>query len=111
MESLGYEVVVCSDPIEAQGRFEAAPQRFDAALIDLTMPGTDGLTLSNHLLHARPGLPVLLMSGFAASLNVEQARAAGIREVIAKPFTRHDLASALSRVLLPVSSAEPSSGS
>jgi CheY-like chemotaxis protein len=56
------------------------------------MPHLDGPALIRAVRRLRPGLPVLLVSGYAED-------AAGADAVLAKPLTRQALAAALARVL------------
>jgi DNA-binding NarL/FixJ family response regulator len=73
LRGLGDEtaVVEACDWIEAMAAAAAHPD-LGLALVDLRMPGKDGLTALAELLRANPGLPVLVLS---ASDNVEDMRA------------------------------------
>ncbi len=56
-------------PIEAEGGERAVElcdgaDSISMAIIDLTMPDMDGITLANKLREIRPQLPIVLMSGF-----------------------------------------------
>ena len=64
---------------------------------DLTMPGMTGIELARQLLHIRPELPVILMTGYAAMLTPERVRTLGIRELLLKPHSVRMLAEALQR--------------
>ncbi|MDE2406560.1 MAG: response regulator [Xanthomonadaceae bacterium] len=78
---------------------EATQQHFDAALLDLDLPGMDGLTLAR-LLRAR-GIQVPLLAVTARSdADAEaQARAAGFGGFLRKPVTGEMLAQALEALL------------
>jgi len=55
----------------------------------------NGTTLAARLQALRPGLPVLLMSGFGGTQLQQRAQAAGVRRVLAKPLQRDELARAI----------------
>lgn len=59
----------------------------DVALIDVNLPRMDGVTLALALRRARPGLPVLLMSGNIDDARLDDVRDSGEVRCIAKPFT------------------------
>ena len=57
-----WEVAACADAAEALGVLRAGA-RVHALISDLSMPGTDGLTLIRQAQRLRPGLPALLLTG------------------------------------------------
>jgi CheY-like chemotaxis protein len=65
---------------------EKARQRsYDLGLLDLRMPGMDGLTLCLRLKQLRLGMATLIVTAYGNGLDSE-ARAAGARQVVAKPI-------------------------
>jgi DNA-binding NarL/FixJ family response regulator len=56
----------------------------DLVLIDISLPGRNGLWLLNALQNIKPGLPCLVLSGYANELYVEQSLEAGARGYILK---------------------------
>ncbi|BAU50180.1 histidine kinase [Sulfurifustis variabilis] len=86
LESWGVEVTVRNNPVEAQALFAEHPDRFDLVVTDQTMPKLTGLELARALSALRPGLPVLLYTGYAERLTEEQTRAAGVRALVRKPI-------------------------
>ena len=103
LTALGYEVEVATQPAAALAMVQADPQRFALVLTDLTMPGMTGLLLASQLLQIRPGLPIILMTGYNASLMSERVKAAGIRQLLLKPISIRSLGAAVQAAL----SAEP----
>lgn len=92
LERYGYTVTTCESGIEAMRLFLADPSKYDVVITDLTMPRMTGMELANRLLQARPGLPIILCTGYSESVTREAAEAAGIREFILKPIVARDLA-------------------
>ncbi|RCW71257.1 ATP-binding protein [Pseudorhodoferax soli] len=99
LAGLGYEPVGYPTAEAALAAFEAAPQRFDAVVTDLALPGLQGDALAERLLALRPGLPVLLVSGNLGAATEQQALAGGVRAVLHKPLAGRDLAEGLARAL------------
>lgn len=99
LAGLGYEPVGFADAEAALAEVQADPARFDLVLTDEVMPGMNGTTLAARLQALRPGLPVLLMSGFGGAQLQQRAQAAGVRRVLAKPLQRDELAHALAGCL------------
>ena len=63
---------------------KARRQPYDLGLLDLRMPGMDGLTLCRHLKRLHPLMVAMIVTAYAGGL-VEVARAAGARHVLTKP--------------------------
>jgi two-component system CheB/CheR fusion protein len=99
LERLGYRVTVCSDSLMALSLFQEAPEQFDAVITDQTMPGMTGIDLARRMLALRPGLPIILCTGYSSLVNEQQARAHGIRGFALKPLTNRALAQLLRQVL------------
>ncbi|HEX6297221.1 MAG TPA: PAS domain S-box protein [Burkholderiales bacterium] len=99
LRNLGYEPVGCADGNAALSAFQAAPERVDAVIADEVMPGLTGTELARALRGSRPGLPVVLMSGYTGPMMSERALAAGVTEILKKPLQSRDIATALARVL------------
>jgi CheY-like chemotaxis protein len=54
-------------------------------ITDQTMPKMTGIALARELLQSRPGLPVILYTGYSEELTEEVVTAAGIRGLLRKP--------------------------
>jgi CheY-like chemotaxis protein len=61
------------------------PDRYDLVITDQTMPRMTGLELARELLAIRPGLPVVLYTGYADGVMDAQVEAAGVRALLKKP--------------------------
>jgi len=97
LERLGYNVVVETDPIAALAAFEANP--FDVVITDLTMPNLSGLDVGRQLFQMNPDVPVILTTGYSATLDVERARKLGFRDLLLKPYTIAALGESLRKAL------------
>lgn len=99
LKNLGYEATTCTSGYEALGIVKPDPLKFDLVITDLTMPDMTGLDLSRKLLQLRPDLPIILTTGYSATLTAERTRELGIRELLPKPHTFHSLGTTIDRVL------------
>lgn len=80
----GHEVVEAWSGQQALERIEA--QEFDCVLTDVRMPGMDGVELHRQICRERPGLPVVLMTAFAADQLICQGLEDGVVGVLEKPL-------------------------
>lgn len=89
----GYEVVG-----EAANGDEAIElvrkHRPDVAILDIKMPGTDGLTAARKIISERLSA-VVILTAFSQRELIEQARDAGALAYVVKPFERNDLVPAI----------------
>ncbi len=88
---LGFEIIEAADGTEALG--VALAVKPDLVLLDLRMPGIDGLELARRL-RARDGggpLRIIAMSASVLSFNRSEAFAAGCDDFLPKPFREDDL--------------------
>lgn len=84
----GFEIDTTTSPEEALSM--AAGRSYDAALLDLVMPGRDGAALAQALRDKNPGLPVALLTAYTRSPLLPTAERAGVK-VFAKPLSIADL--------------------
>ena len=79
-----------------EGLVLAITGQFDIVFSDVVMPGMSGLDLAAELAKAKPGLPVILTTGYSDEI----ARSgAGGRPVILKPYRPETLAAAIDQLL------------
>ncbi|MGE3804561.1 MAG: response regulator [Gemmataceae bacterium] len=81
---LGYRVDIAHDGLSALEKLKRA--HFDVALLDLRMPGMDGLTLSREIRKLRAGTVSLIVTAFASSQVRDEARSAGAWQIVNKPI-------------------------
>ncbi len=99
LNQLGYKVKGLCSSIDALNFFRSAPDEIDLIITDQTMPGITGSQLATEILKIRPGMPIILMTGYSETITQEEAFAQGIKEYLDKPFTKNMLAGAIGRSL------------
>jgi CheY-like chemotaxis protein len=97
LSKIGYDVVPSTSSRRALELFQTRPDYFEAAVLDMTMPGMTGLDLAVEMMKLRPGFPTIIVTGYSDLLNMEKLKAAGVREVLLKPFSQKDLADSVRR--------------
>jgi len=110
--SAGHTAICVDSGIDALAAIEAARggDRFDAALIDVMMPGMDGLETTRRI-RAMPqpdsALPILAVTASAFPEDIVACRAAGMNAHLAKPIERSSLLAALAHILTDDADAAP----
>ncbi len=84
-----HEVVVADDGPSGLALFQR--ERFDVVMTDLAMPGMSGWQVAQAIKLARPGTPVVLVTGWGVELPAEQLRVHGVDRVMSKPFRFEDV--------------------
>ncbi|MBI4419511.1 MAG: response regulator, partial [Gemmatimonadetes bacterium] len=86
LDEKGYEVHETESGVAAVGACETMDP--DVVLLDLVMtPGPGGLEVLDQLAQARPGLPVIMMSGKATLADAVRAIKLGAFQFLEKPLT------------------------
>jgi len=85
----GYDALTASNADEAIGLSLREP--LDAAIVDIKMPGMNGMELSRALRAADPDLPVILITAHANLDSAREAIRLGAYDYIAKPFDLDDV--------------------
>jgi two-component system, NtrC family, nitrogen regulation response regulator GlnG len=80
----GYQVTAVKDGTSALREAEAQP--FDLILLDIRMPGIDGLTLLGRIRGKRPDAQVVIMTAHGTVETAIQAMQQGAYDYLAKPF-------------------------
>ena len=74
-------------------------QRWDLALVDIKMPGMDGLELQRKIREVDPEIIVIIMTGYASVETAVQALKDGAYDYIMKPFDPDDLSHVIRKAL------------
>ncbi len=99
LASGGFETALAEDGQEAVQLFERLSDQVRVVALDLTMPQLDGPEVLGIMRRRHPGIPALLMSGFADPDAIRPLAEDGPVEFLPKPFTRAQLMGALERLL------------
>ena len=84
LSSEGFETAPCSSAEEFLRHFD--PPGAACVLLDVRMPGMDGLTMLERLGGARKGVPVVILTGHADVPMAVRAIRAGAADFVEKPF-------------------------
>lgn len=95
----GFEPVGFTDTSEALAYFQANSDTIDIALVDYMMPGMNGSDLASYMHDIKPGLPVVLVSGYSCHVTKDNAAEHGFAAVINKPVETTHLICTISRCL------------
>jgi signal transduction histidine kinase/CheY-like chemotaxis protein len=108
----GVTVVTADGAAEALRQLDLADDDrapFTAAIIDMLMPGIDGLVLAQRVREraAYANLPLVLVTSLSWKGDARSSRALGFTEFLTKPVRRRELLDVMSRVLGPAHVAGP----
>jgi DNA-binding NtrC family response regulator len=111
----GCDTVLALDGISGIQAFEAS--RFDVAIVDIFIPGTDGLKIIKGFLEQKPSTSIVAMTGFqfrnsmSPSLDfLGMAAQIGATSCLRKPFTSQQLSEAINLCLASAFSIDRSDG-
>lgn len=99
LEREGYAVSPYSSSLKTLEVFQENPYDFDLVITDQTMPDLRGAELVKKMREVRSDIPVILCTGYSASISEEQAYEFGIEKFMAKPLSRKSLLIAVREVL------------
>jgi len=103
LEEHGHQVTTTQKALEALDLFAA--ESFDVVITDYRMPGMNGLELIAALRKIKPGVPLILLSGFVETLGMTE-QSSGADGVIQK--SAHELPH-LTRMVARLLNRQPSS--
>ena len=94
----GYRVETSRTGHEALTAFTRDPSAFDLVISDLYMEQMSGIALAESLLQARPGTPIVILTGDKEQALIE-AQGLAIRGFVQKPVTVEQLVDSIGRAL------------
>lgn len=103
----GCQVTVVTDGLNAISTVEHT--KYDLVLMDIVMPNLDGATATSVIRNFDTKTPIIAMTGNIEDNDLVTYLQNGMSDILAKPFTKDDLYSILSKYLLGPESATPTS--
>jgi len=95
---LGYSVTAVASGEEAVSYLERNPTNL--VMLDMHLnPGLNGCETYERVLAVRPGQPAIVVSACAEMVEVNRAMDLGVSQFVQKPFTIHELGSAIQAAL------------
>ncbi|MDP2442709.1 MASE3 domain-containing protein [Rhodoferax sp.] len=101
LQDWGYRVRLFNDPVALASLFKTEGHEPDLLITDQTMPGLSGTALVLRLHSLRPGLPILLCTGFSDRLEPAVVKRYGVSRLLHKPVAVPELLTALAQALAP----------
>jgi len=80
----GYEVTQASSSPQAIEKVKA--EIFDLVISDIKMPNMNGIDLHREIIHLQPGLPLVLMTAYAAEELIQEGLDEGVIDALEKPL-------------------------
>lgn len=99
VDRLGYTSHTETDSFAALEQVRQGTIEPDLVIVDLAMPGLTGIQLATALHTLRPGLPIVMITGYGGDWTPEKAAACGICRVASKPINSSRLAALIQEVL------------
>lgn len=99
LEKLGYSVTMRTSSVAALATFRYESYVFDLVITDQTMPEMTGIDLARSILQIRPGMPIILCTGYSSQVTERKAISYGIKGFAMKPLARKDIAVLIRNVL------------
>jgi len=92
LERYGYQVLLAESGVDAIEKFRESTDRVSAVLLDMSMPGMNGLETLVELRKIRPDVRVLLSSGYTETEAMRLLHGTPVAGFIQKPYTLQQLA-------------------
>ena len=96
LEKAGYKVLIAADGLQAVD--VALNQNPSMILMDVAMPGIDGLEAMRRIKIERPNMPIVIASAHSMASDRERFLAAGADNVLSKPFRLADLVAIVAKL-------------
>jgi PAS domain S-box-containing protein len=86
LAELGYKVTALTSSVEALEMFRNVPDKFDIMVTDFVMPKMTGIQLSRKIHEIRPGIPVIICTGYSDVLSQQKTEFLEVGDVVWKPI-------------------------
>jgi len=91
----GFETTICSNAEDATGKYTD----FDMLILDIMLPGMNGLDFLRQIRKENPQYPVLILSAKTSEESLVEGLSAGADDYIKKPFSLAELILRVNRIL------------
>lgn len=91
----------------AEGLKRALEERFDLVILDVMLPGVDGLTICRRVREAWPGRAILMLTAKGSESDVLEGFSRGADDYVSKPFSVAQLTARVKALLRRVGGAVP----
>lgn len=98
VELCGFRTLRAGDGDEAVNIFSSAPDEIICVILDLTMPRMDGLATFTRLRAIKPGIQVILASGYSEQDATSRFAGQGLAGFIQKPYSMETLENELRKI-------------
>jgi PAS domain S-box-containing protein len=95
----GYKITTFINSSDALHDFENQPDKYDLVITDETMPGMIGTEMAKKMMTIRPDIPIILCTGYSATINRERVLEMGIKEYVQKPIVMSRLVNNVKKIL------------
>jgi CheY-like chemotaxis protein len=96
LEKAGYTVLIAADGLQAVE--VALSQRPAMILMDVAMPGIDGIEAMRRIKAEMPNQPIVIASAHSMASDRERFLAAGADDILSKPFRLADLVAIVAKL-------------
>jgi len=91
VETLGLPVLTAVDGRDAVDIFSRHAEEIAVVILDLSMPNMDGMSAFQELVRIKPGVKVILSSGYDESDSIKRLSGQGLAGFIQKPYSLNNL--------------------
>ena len=98
----GYDADPCENGVTALKRLESYVKNnidLDAIVVDIRLPDIDGIKLAKIIKFKYPGIPIILITGYADRYNMEEIKDLKVNAFLQKPFTPYELCSQFVQIM------------
>jgi CheY-like chemotaxis protein len=99
LQRLGHTVITAASGEAALDQFGQHRKSIGCVVLDLTMPGMDGISAFKQLRALSPELPIIIASGLAVDQVASQFEAMPPTSIIQKPYQVADLSAKIQSIL------------
>lgn len=100
LEKLGFDVIACTDGVEAVKLYRAHKSRIRLVLLDVVLPKQGGLETFRMIQRINPNVRVVVVSGYSEDAQIRTIMNEGASAFVKKPCSAEGLAAVISDVLV-----------